>query len=255
MKTQDLVSNLNALLEIDSVVDYAPNGLQIEGRAEIHKVLTAVSASLAAVEEAVRVGADALLVHHGYFWKSESPQIVGIKRQRIAALLSNNINLLAYHLPLDLHPLLGNNALIGKDFAASFALENISQDPREKLLNFGEIAASKPALSATELALHLERIFARKAQFVGNLGRKIRKIAWCSGAGQDFILRAAALGADAFISGEHSERSFHEACESGIIYYSCGHHATERGGVRALSTYLCEQYCLESDFYEQENPF
>ncbi|MBP3194263.1 MAG: Nif3-like dinuclear metal center hexameric protein [Cardiobacteriaceae bacterium] len=259
MKNYELLAELNALLDVKNIRDYAPNGLQVEGKTEIRKVLTAVSASKAAIEEAVKIGADALLVHHGYFWKGENPEIIGIKKERIKLLLEHDINLFAYHLPLDLHPKLGNNALIGEDLIRHCGLENFSQSSEEKLLFFGDIAQNRETLAADALAEKLHLIFKRKPQYVGGLHRKneqkIRRIAWCSGAAQDFLSEAVKLEADAFISGEYAERTYHEACEYGIFYFSCGHHATERGGVKALSTYLREQYCLESSFYDQENPF
>ncbi|MBR1375393.1 MAG: Nif3-like dinuclear metal center hexameric protein [Cardiobacteriaceae bacterium] len=259
MKNYELLAELNALLDVKNIRDYAPNGLQVEGKAEIRKVLTAVSASKSAIEEAIKTKADALLVHHGYFWKGENPELIGIKKERIKLLLSHDINLFAYHLPLDLHPTLGNNAAIARDLSAHCGLENVAQSPEEKLLFFGDIAQNSPALAADALAEKLHLIFRRKPQYVGSLNckkeQKIRRIAWCSGAAQDFLSEAVKLGADAFISGEYAERTYHEAFEYGIFYFSCGHHATERGGVQALSTYLREQYCLESSFYDQENPF
>lgn len=247
MHNNELLSALDNFFQSDKIKDYAPNGLQIEGKKEIRRILTAVSASQAAIEAAIDYQADALFVHHGYFWKGEAPQLTGIKYQRIKALLAHDINLIAYHLPLDLHPQVGNNALFGQ----ALSVQNIRQSEQEKLLWHGDIAAS----SAEELQARISRVLRRPAQMVGSIDAPIRRIAWCTGAAQDYLALAAQEGAQAFLSGEYAERTFHEAHEWHIGYFSCGHHATERFGVEAMAERFRLDYALESRFFDEDNPF
>lgn len=247
MHSNELLSALDNFFQSDKIKDYAPNGLQIEGKKEIRRILTAVSASQAAIEAAIDYQADALFVHHGYFWKGEAPQLTGIKYQRIKALLAHDINLIAYHLPLDLHPQVGNNALFGQ----ALSVQNIRQSEQEKLLWHGDIAAQ----SAEELQARISRVLRRPAQMVGSIDAPIRRIAWCTGAAQDYLALAAQEGAQAFLSGEYAERTFHEAHEWHIGYFSCGHHATERFGVEAMAERFRLDYALESRFFDEDNPF
>lgn len=247
MHSNELLSALDNFFQSDKIKDYAPNGLQIEGKKEIRRILTAVSASQAAIEAAIDYQADALFVHHGYFWKGEAPQLTGIKYQRIKALLAHDINLIAYHLPLDLHPQVGNNALFGR----ALSVQNIRQSEQEKLLWHGDIAAQ----SAEELQARISRVLRRPAQMVGSIDAPIRRIAWCTGAAQDYLALAAQEGAQAFLSGEYAERTFHEAHEWHIGYFSCGHHATERFGVEAMAERFRLDYALESRFFDEDNPF
>lgn len=247
MHSNELLSALDDFFQSDKIKDYVPNGLQIEGKKEIRRVLTAVSASQAAIEAAIDYQADALFVHHGYFWKGEAPQLTGIKYQRIKALLAHDINLIAYHLPLDLHPQVGNNALFGQ----ALSVQNIRQSEQEKLLWHGDIAAQ----SAEELQARISRVLRRPAQMVGSIGVPIQRIAWCTGAAQDYLALAAQEGAQAFLSGEYAERTFHEAHEWHIGYFSCGHHATERFGVEAMTERFRLDYALESRFFDEDNPF
>ena len=248
MITRDqLQIHLHELLQCARFRDYAPNGLQVEGRAEIRRILTAVTASQAAIDAAIDWQADALLVHHGYFWKGEAPQVVGMKKRRLAALLAHDVNLFAWHLPLDQHPELGNNAL----FARHFACEAVWQSADEPLIWHARIAPTPlPALLA-QLADGL----AREPQAVGATDAAITRIAWCSGAAQDFLQQAAGEGAQVFISGEYAERSYHEARETGTVYISCGHHASERAGIRALGEHLAAAFDLQQRFFDEENPF
>lgn len=247
MHSNELLSALDNFFQSDKIKDYAPNGLQIEGKKEIRRILTAVSASQAAIEAAIDYQADALFVHHGYFWKGEAPQLTGIKYQRIKALLAHDINLIAYHLPLDLHPQVGNNTLFGQ----ALGVQNIRQSEQEKLLWHGDIAAQ----SAEELQARISRVLRRPAQMVGSIDAPIRRIAWCTGAAQDYLALAAQEGAQAFLSGEYAERTFHEAHEWHIGYFSCGHHATERFGVEAMAERFRLDYALESRFFDEDNPF
>jgi dinuclear metal center YbgI/SA1388 family protein len=251
----DLVNTLAELLNVQNFDDYCPNGLQVEGRPEVSKIIGGVTASQALVDAAVALEADAILVHHGYFWKGENPCVVGMKHTRLKALLSGGINLLAYHLPLDAHPELGNNAqlanLLGLKTMGSFGRGIMSNGPDIGL--FGEV--EKPC-TAEALGLHLEVKLGRKPLHIPSdrAGGNIRRIAWCTGAAQGYLEQAAALGVDAFISGEISEPTVHEARELGLHYYSAGHHATERGGVMALGAYIAGHFSVDFEFIDIENP-
>lgn len=247
MQRDFLVSHLNELLQIRKFRDYAPNGLQIAGRAEIQTVVTTVSASQAAIDFAVANNADALLVHHGYFWKGEAAELVGVKRKRIATLLHHEINLLAYHLPLDQHATLGNNALFGQALSA----HNIRQSSFDDFLWQGDIET----VSASQWIAAVEKILQRSIIAVGNTQKMIQKIAWCTGAAQDLLLQAHAEGADAFLTGEYAERSYHEARECDMLFLVCGHHSTETFGVRALGDYLAATQGLKIFFFDEDNPF
>lgn len=248
MITRDqLQTHLHEFLQCGRFRDYAPNGLQVEGRAEIRRILTAVTASQAAIQAAIAWQADALLVHHGYFWKGEAPQVVGMKKRRLAALLVHDLNLFAYHLPLDQHPELGNNAL----FAKHFACEAVWQSAEEPLIWHARIEAT----ALPDLLAQIEGGLEREPFAVGNSDDRITRIAWCTGAAQDYLQQAVAEGAQAFISGEYAERSYHEARESGSVYISCGHHASERAGIRALGEHLAATFDLQQRFFDEENPF
>lgn len=247
---QELTAYLHNFLACANFNDYAPNGLQIEGTPKIGIICTAVTASLEAIREAVKRKADALLVHHGYFWRGEDPVIEGMKRNRIAELMRHDINLLGYHLPLDCHPELGNNACLGK----LFELESISSHSVKgtpDLLWTGYFSDSKS--HADMLALLTEKLQRMPLHIAGN-DKPVRHVAWCSGAAQDFIEQAHALGVDAYISGEVSERTFYQAQEMGIHYFSCGHHATERFGIEALGKHLATQFNLQHYFIDSHNP-
>ena len=246
----ELVAYSDTLLQAGEFQDYCPNGLQVEGRGEVRRIVSGVTASQALVDAAVAAGADVLLVHHGYFWKGEAAPIVGMKRRRIAALLEHGISLLAYHLPLDAHPELGNNAQL----ATALELETAGW--------FGgrggpDIAChGRPArpLSPAALAGHIEARLGRLPLHLPGQPERIERLAWCTGAAQSYIEAAAALGVDAFISGEASEQTTHLARELGIHYYGAGHHATERGGPRALGAHLAEKFSLEHPFIELDTP-
>lgn len=247
MKTQNLITDLNDLLAVKLFRDYAPNGLQIEGKTELSRVLTAVSASEAAIDAAIEYGADALLVHHGYFWKNESPELIGIKRARIHKLLTHNINLIAYHLPLDQHIELGNNIGFGNALGA----QNISQSTIENLIWHGEITPQTPEQFSEVIRSAVNRM----PIMVGKVRTPITRIAWCTGSAQDYLVQAAKEGAQAFLSGEYAERTYHEANELGILYYSCGHHATETFGVRKMAQWIAKNYGLTTAFFDEPNPF
>ncbi len=247
---KELVTYLQQLLSCDRYNDYAPNGLQVEGKEAIQRICTAVTASDDVILQAISHKADALLVHHGYFWRGESPLITGMKRQRIQKLLAHDINLLAYHLPLDCHLELGNNACLAK----LFAMESVQMHRAagtDNLLWSGQFDQN---MSGNELAAFLAKKLDREPLVVAGPDQLIKKIAWCSGGAQDFIEEAKRLGVDAYISGEISERTYYQAKELGLWYYSCGHHATERYGIQALGEYIAAYFQLEHVFIDSENP-
>ena len=246
MKNSELEQLINDKLSSATFSDYAPNGLQVEGREEINKIVTGVTASQALLDEAVRLQADAVIVHHGYFWKGESPAIRGMKRNRLKTLLANDINLYGWHLPLDAHPELGNNAQLA-------ALLGINiRGEIEPLVPWGEL--SMP-VSGLELASWIEARLGRKPLWSGDTGAdKVSRVAWCTGGGQGFIDAAARFGVDAFITGEVSEQTIHSAREQGLHFYAAGHHATERGGIRALGEWLTETTDLDVTFIDIPNP-
>jgi len=246
MLNTELEQLVNQLLNSADYKDYAPNGLQVEGRREIKKVITGVTACQALLDEAVRLEADAVLVHHGYFWKSEAPAIRGMKRQRLKTLLANDINLFGWHLPLDGHPSIGNNAqlarLFGIDVKGEIAL----------LLPWGELVEP---VSGEQFAQRITTVLGREPLHCGdNAPALIRRVAWCSGGGQGYIDQAAAFGVDAFISGEASEQTIHSAREQGLHFFAAGHHATERDGIKALGEWLANEHGLDVTFIDIYNP-
>ncbi|MDR7344456.1 dinuclear metal center YbgI/SA1388 family protein [Pantoea alhagi] len=246
MNNFELEQIVNQQLNSAAFSDYAPNGLQVEGRAEVRKIVTGVTASQALLDEAVRLQADAVMVHHGYFWKNEAPVIKGMKRRRLRTLLANDINLYGWHLPLDAHPQLGNNAQLAQ------ALGIRVQGEVQPLVPWGELDAS---LSGEQLAQRIAQVLGRQPLHCGdNAPQQIRRIAWCSGGGQGFIDSAADFGVDAFITGEVSEQTIHSARENGLHFFAAGHHATERGGIRALGEWLAAHHQLDVTFIDIDNP-
>lgn len=246
----ELAAYLGKLLSADSFTDYAPNGLQVAGKERIKSICTAVTASHDAIREAIRLKADALLVHHGYFWRGEAPEIVGMKHARIADLIRHDINLFAWHLPLDCHPELGNNACLGRLFGVLEPTRHCVNNTPD-LLWSGEMS---PGRSTESMSAFLAEKLGRVPLVVEGHDRPIRTIAWCSGGAQDFIADAHALGVDAYLSGEISERTFYQAKELGISYFSCGHHATERYGIQALGQHVAERFGLSHHFIDSDNP-
>jgi dinuclear metal center YbgI/SA1388 family protein len=246
MLVTDLISYLNQLLNISAFQDYCPNGLQVAGKPEIKKIITGVTACQALLDAAVAQNADAVLVHHGYFWKGENPSVVGLKQRYLKTLLTHDINLLAYHLPLDAHPIYGNNALLGKklEFTVTDILDN-------GLFYVGSL--SQPQ---TPQQLHdkIAKALHRSPQLVKINDNTIKTIAWCTGAAQDFINKAAELKVGAYLSGEISERTFHLAHEYEINYFAAGHHATETFGVQALGQHLAKEFSLTVEFVDIHNP-
>lgn len=246
MNHYELENIVNQQLNSGAFSDYAPNGLQVEGRTEVNTLITGVTASQALVDEAVARNADAILVHHGYFWKSEPAVIKGMKRNRLRALLTNDINLYGWHLPLDAHPTLGNNAQLAK------LLDIEVKGEVQPLVFWGELATP---LSGEALAQRIEEKLGRTPLHCGdNAPAQIRRVAWCSGGGQGFIDSAAAFGVDAYITGEVSEQTIHSAREQGLHFFAAGHHATERGGIKALGEWLASEHGLDVTFIDIPNP-
>lgn len=247
MQLNELRDYIGSLLAASRFRDYCPNGVQVEGRAEVRRIATAVSASQAVLEEATAWGADAVIVHHGYFWRSEDACISGIKKRRIAHLLQHDISLLAYHLPLDAHPELGNNAQLGKRMGWIEQGRFSEQD----IASYG---ALPQAQTLAQLAAQIGETLQRTPQVIGDPNRSISRIAWCSGGAQGYFEQAIALGVDAFITGEISEQNVHVARETGVAFIAAGHHATERYGVQALGEHLVAQFGFEHRFFDQDNP-
>ncbi|AYA64411.1 Nif3-like dinuclear metal center hexameric protein [Alteromonas sp. RKMC-009] len=246
----ELVCALDTLLRPQDVQDYCPNGLQVEGADRIRKVITGVTASQALIDEAVRREADAILVHHGYFWKGEDPVITGMKGKRIRTLLANNINLIAYHLPVDIHASCGNNVQLGSLMGLSNLAPAKGVKP-EGIIYTGE--CSEPVL-ASEFKARLENKLGRSVLHEGDAGDRLETFAWCTGGGQGYIEKAVAMGADAFITGEVSEQTIHVARELGIHFFAAGHHATERYGIKAVGEWLSSSFDITVDFIDIDNP-
>ncbi len=248
VRRDELLAYLHGLLETARFRDYAPNGLQVEGTATITKLVSGVTASRALVEAAVAAGADALLVHHGYFWQGEDPCVVGIKKARLAPLLAHDINLFAYHLPLDAHEIYGNNAQL----AVQLDLIVTGRfGPEPALAMCGELSVP---LSLAAFARRIEHALARPPLCVNGGEHLIRRVGWCTGAAQKYLEAAAALGLDAYISGEISEHTVHAARELGIHFFAAGHHATERYGVAALGQHVAQRYAIEHLHIDLDNP-
>jgi len=246
----ELVDYTNKLLDEASFSDYCPNGLQVEGGPEVQVLVSGVTASLALIEAAAAYGADALLVHHGYFWKGENACVTGMKRRRLQALLDAGICLLAYHLPLDAHAELGNNVQLARVLGLASA-GRFGDDGGLRLAHHGRL--SRP-LDAAAFCEYLESSLGRSPQHIAGSAAQIERVGWCTGAAQSYIEAAAGLGLDAFISGEISEQTVHVARETGIHYFAAGHHATERFGACALGEHLAGHFGLRHRFIDIDNP-
>ncbi len=244
---EDLRAYLDSLLEAARYRDYCPNGLQVEGVEPIRRVVCGVTASQALIEAAVERGADALLVHHGWFWKAEDGRVTGFRKRRMARLLAHDINLFAYHLPLDAHPALGNNAQLARHLGWTI-------DGRFGEQEIGFVGTPPAPLPAAGLVQQMERILGRLPLLIGDPAREVRRIAWCSGGAQAYFEDALATGADVFVSGEISEQTVHLARETGMAFIAAGHHATERFGVMALAGHLEQEFGIACEFVDIDNP-
>lgn len=242
-----MVSYTQMLLDAGRFKDYGPNGLQVEGRPSIRKLVTGVTASLALIEAAVAEGADAILVHHGLFWRGQDGRVTGWMRQRLGRLLAHDINLIAYHLPLDAHPELGNNAQWGQKLG-------LAADARFGDQDLGFLGAAPEGLTLDGLACRVRTALDREPVVLRGDGRPLRRVAWCSGCAQGYFEQAIGAGADVFLTGEVSEPQAHYARETGVAFLACGHHASERYGVQALGTHLSERFDLTHVFIDVPNP-
>lgn len=238
---------LSALLDVGRFRDYGPNGLQVEGCAEVCKIVSGVTASRALIEAAIAAKADTILVHHGLFWKGHDGRVTGWLKQRLALLLAHQVNLFAYHLPLDAHPEFGNNAQFG-------ARLQLVADARFGEQDLGFIASPAEALTLAGLSAQLQQQLGRAPTVVAGDGRPVRRVAWCTGGAQGYFEGAIAAGADAYITGEISEPQAHYARETGVAFLACGHHASERFGAPALADHVANKFGIEHRFIEIENP-
>ncbi len=255
VKREELTRHTSALLEVERFADYGPNGLQVEGRNEVRRIVSGVTASLALIEAAVAWNADALVVHHGLFWRGQDGRVTGWMKQRLSALLRHDLNLLAYHLPLDAHPTLGNNAQLG----LKLGLETLESFGDKSLGCLGRWRAAPgedpdAGLSFEALTTRVEHTLGRRPVAIPGAGHPIRRVAWCTGGAQGYFEAAIAAGADAYLTGEISEPQMHLARECGVAFLACGHHATERYGAQALGHHLAEHFGLAHTFIDLDNP-
>jgi dinuclear metal center YbgI/SA1388 family protein len=248
MWSRELVAYCDKLMSAKTIDDYCPNGLQVQGRADIQTIVTGVTACQALIDAAVVKNADAILVHHGFFWKGESPCITGMKYRRLKALLTHGINVIAYHLPLDVLPRLGNNA----QFADRLDINVTGEMVVGKLPGLVLQGDLRDEMTPESLAQHINQRLHTSVQHISSGKRTLRRVAWCTGAGQSFLSQCE--GVDAFLSGEISEQTVHMAREMGIDYFACGHHATERLGIRALGQHLAETFSFDVQFIDVPNP-
>ncbi len=245
-----LLQAFDALLQPERFRDYGPNGLQVEGRLPVRKIVSGVTASRALIEAAIAAQADAIFVHHGLFWRGQDGRVTGWMKQRLALLLANDINLYAYHLPLDAHPELGNNAQL----AARLGLQVQSRFGEQDIGFLGQRMDGGAFADAAALASHVQQVLKRTVTVVGSSGKAIQKIAWCTGGAQGYFEAAIAAGADAFITGEISEPQAHYARECDVVFIACGHHASERYGAPAVAGHVAAQLGLVHEFIEIDNP-
>ncbi|CAE6941679.1 radiation resistance protein YbgI [Pseudomonas marincola] len=244
-----LVDEAERYLNSASINDYCPNGLQIEGRPQVRKIVSGVTASQALIDAAIEAEADVLLVHHGYFWKGENPCVTGMKQRRLKALLANDISLLAFHLPLDVHPEVGNNVQLAAQLGITVEGPLEPGNPR----TVGLVGSLAEAQTAEEFAQRVKQVLGREPLLVAG-PQMIRRVGWCTGGGQGYIDQAVAAGVDLYLTGEASEQTFHSARENAISFIAAGHHATERYGVQALGDYLARRFALEHQFIDCPNP-
>lgn len=247
----ELMAYVNNLMRPWDFKDYCENGLQVEGTETIKTLVTGVTACQALLDKAVALNADAVLVHHGYFWKGEPQSLVGMKGKRIRTLIQNNINLIAYHLPLDVHSEFGNNVQLARLLGFE-VMDGLERGNPNSVGLIGRLA--QPA-SGDELSERIAKVLGRKPLHIGEGGKpEITTVAWCTGSAQSYIDKALEAGVDAYITGEVSEPVVHTARELGIHFYSAGHHATERYGAKALGEHLAQHFDLECHFVDINNP-
>jgi dinuclear metal center YbgI/SA1388 family protein len=244
-------------LQVARIKDYCPNGLQVQGKPTIKTLISGVTASIALIEEAIALKADAIMVHHGWFWKNDDARVIGQLHSRLKLLMDHEINLFAFHLPLDVHPVLGNNAQLAKvmgwrPLKGPERTFLSSSSVMDGLIWEGRPEASQKTLG--QLARSISGRLGRDPMVIGDLNKPIKRIAWCTGGAQGYINQAIAMKVDAYISGEVSEQTFHAAQESGVAYIAAGHHATERYGIGALGEFVAQKYKLSHQFIDIPNP-
>ena len=247
MRREDLVQYLDELLEAGRFKDYCPNGLQVEGSGEVRSIVAGVTACQALIDAAIARGADTLLVHHGWFWRGEDGRVTGFRKARMRSLMLHDINLIAYHLPLDAHPEFGNNARL----ASCLGWEIDGRFGEQELGFTGRLPQ---AVALSDLSRSISQKLGRQPLVVGDDARPVHRIAWCSGGAQGYFEQAMALGVDAYLSGEVSEQTVHLARESGVAFIAAGHHATERFGVQALAENLRTRFGISCEFVDIDNP-
>jgi dinuclear metal center YbgI/SA1388 family protein len=248
-----LLQSFDQLLQPERFKDYGPNGLQVEGKLQVTKIVSGVTASLALIQAAVAAKADAIFVHHGLFWRGQDARVTGWMKQRLALLLQHDINLFAYHLPLDAHPELGNNAQLGLKLGLR-PFEGPTGRFGEQGLGFMGSAVDGGFTSVETLSEHLKQVLKRPVTHVGQARAAIKNIAWCTGGAQGYFEDAIAAGADVFITGEISEPQAHYARECGVAFIACGHHASERYGAPAVAAHVAAQLGLKHEFIDIDNP-
>ncbi len=244
-----LVQEADRFLNAARIADYCPNGLQVEGRPQVRRIVSGVTASQALLDAAVEAEADVVLVHHGYFWKGEDARVTGMKRRRLQTLLGHDISLLAYHLPLDLHPEVGNNVQLARQL--EITVEGPLDPDNPKVV--GLLGSLAEPMTARDFARRVQEVLGREPLLVEGASM-VRRIGWCTGGGQGYIDDAIAAGVDLFLTGEASEQTFHSARENGVSFIAAGHHATERYGVQALGDYLARRFAIEHLFIDCPNP-
>ncbi|CAN5275327.1 Nif3-like dinuclear metal center hexameric protein [soil metagenome] len=245
----ELAKYLASTLDITRFRDFCPNGLQVEGGPEVEVLVSGVTASIALIEAALEAKADAILVHHGYFWRGEDPCVIGTRQRRLKLLLSHDVNMFAYHLPLDMHPTLGNNAQLG----LKLGLQGESRFGADDLGWLGSVQ-NPDIRTVADLSKQVEACLGRAPLVIGNPAQALGRIGWCTGAAQNYLGDAIAAGAHTYLSGEISEPTVHLAREAGVAYLACGHHATERYGVQALGNHLAEHFGIQHRFIDIANP-
>jgi dinuclear metal center YbgI/SA1388 family protein len=250
VERKELLKHLDNLLQSHRIRDYCPNGLQVAGAEHISSIVTGVTASQALIDAAIERGADTILVHHGYFWKGEDERITGIKRERLKSLLVNDINLIVYHLPLDMHPIYGNNAQL----ADVLGLQVDGPLDENDLSVPGNIGRLPRPMSGKEFRAWLGECLKREPLHIGEENDTIETIAWCTGGAQGYLQKAVNAGVDAFLTGEINEPAVHLARETGTHFFSAGHHATERYGAKALGEYLADEFPVDVEFIDIDNP-
>ena len=244
-----LVEEADRFLNAARIADYCPNGLQVEGRPQVRRIVSGVTASQALLDAAVEAEADVVLVHHGYFWKGEDARVTGMKRRRLQTLLGHDISLLAYHLPLDLHPEVGNNVQLARQL--EITVEGPLDPENPKVV--GLLGSLAEPMTARDFARRVQEVLGREPLLVEGAGM-VRRIGWCTGGGQGYIDDAIAAGVDLFLTGEASEQTFHSARENGVSFIAAGHHATERYGVQALGDSLARRFAIEHLVIDCPNP-